>query len=249
MKIKNKKSDTKTYDDLCSTDHIDILLRTKNILTEENDLGNHKFNPENDRDLREKYLSSKEMQDIVQYCEMTLSEIFRIYDDETKEYVDLVNKLLNIQRRNAFNVAFHIINLKLSINLMAEDFTITKFDKAKLIDGNNNEEIIYMPVEIERILLIEGQKYCVQINIDNTNVQLKKNPTLNGPRCPHVGYEIKSKQEHIVGHILIDKNGNEFLPTRSKKCNQINDDSSIRIISIAELLNGEIDDYFLERIG
>ncbi|EFN78488.1 Protein translocase subunit secA [Harpegnathos saltator] len=141
----------------------------------------------------------------------------------------LSNKELQEQRRKALNAAFKkccdiVVKYKDAkrrpINLRLEDFKPTLYDTI-YVDSSYEGEIGFFPVQMEAELkvLVPGMEkqtetIKLEINIDNPCISEVK----QGPKVPHVGYSVTGCGDlplKVRGHILINKEGNDFLPHRN----------------------------------
>ncbi|XP_025153364.1 uncharacterized protein LOC112588266 isoform X2 [Harpegnathos saltator] len=151
------------------------------------------------------------------------------YDVDLTVNKILSNKELQEQRTKALNAAFqkccdYVGKYKDAkrrpINLRLEDFKSTLYDTI-YVDAPYEGEIGFFPVQMEAELevLVPGtekqmETIKLEINIDNPCISVVK----HGPKVPHVGYSVTGCGDLPLkarGHILINKEGNDFLPHRN----------------------------------
>ncbi|EFN77119.1 Protein translocase subunit secA [Harpegnathos saltator] len=188
--------------------------------------------------IRVELISGKKAKSQSVSCEISIEED----EEDTKDWaqnndydVDLtVNKVLSNeklqeQRREALNAAFKkccdIVGKykdakRRSINLRLEDFKPTLYDTI-YVDTPYEGKIGFFPVQMEaklKVLVPEMEKQTetikLEINIDNPCISEVKHE----PKVPHVGYSVTGYGNlplKVRGHILINKEGNDFLPHRN----------------------------------
>ncbi|EFN87238.1 Protein translocase subunit secA [Harpegnathos saltator] len=172
-------------------------------------------------------------------------EDMKNWTQNSKYDVDFtINKILSKeelqeQRTKALNAAFQKCCefvrqykdvKKRPINLRLEDFKPTLYDMI-YVNAPYEGEIGFFPVQIEAELkvLVPGtekqtETIKLKINIDNPCISV-----VHGPKVPHVGYSITGRGNLPLkahGHILINKEGNDFLPHRNS--------NNIDVTSLAE---------------
>ncbi|EFN78490.1 Protein translocase subunit secA [Harpegnathos saltator] len=151
------------------------------------------------------------------------------YDVDLTVNKVLSNKELQHQRTKALNAAFQKCcefvrqykNVeRRPVNLRLEDFKPTLYDII-YVNTPYEGEICFFPVQMEaelKVLVPETEKQTeiikLKINIKNPCITEVK----HGPKVPHVGYSVTGCGDLSLrarGHILINKEGNDFLPHRN----------------------------------
>ncbi|XP_025153366.1 uncharacterized protein LOC109503669 isoform X2 [Harpegnathos saltator] len=152
------------------------------------------------------------------------------YDMDLTVNKVLSNKELQEQRTRALNEAFKkccdfVGKYKdakgRSINLRLENFKPTLYDTI-YIDAPYEAKIGFFPVQMKAELKVlvsekdnkQTETIKLEINIDNPCISEIK----HGPKVPHVGYSVTGCDNlplNVCGHILINKEGNDFLPHRN----------------------------------
>ncbi|KAL0102439.1 hypothetical protein PUN28_018008 [Cardiocondyla obscurior] len=140
----------------------------------------------------------------------------------------LNNELLNQQCTNAFREALKCCNDYLNqvqgvdrdhVSVNPCMFQAIKYDTIFVKKPMGDVEIGYFPVEMKatvEVLASETKKklqLVVEINVDNPLVS----PVVSGPQNPYIGYKIsgpKSAKYKTCGHVIMNKEGNEYLPHR-----------------------------------
>jgi len=120
-------------------------------------------------------------------------------------------------------------------------FKATKYDTIFIRESMGDVAIGYFPVEMKASIKIREPhtkkivKLEVEISLDNPCVS----PVEHGPQDPHVGYKITTPKiagYKTCGHIIMNKNGNEYLPHR--RPDNIQDPTRKNKIPISRLFSG-----------
>ncbi|EFN87608.1 Protein translocase subunit secA [Harpegnathos saltator] len=178
------------------------ISREKSMAKDKEDTKDWTQNNKYDMDLTvNKVLSKKELQE--QRTE-ALNAAF-------KKCCDFVGKYKDMKRR--------------PVNLRLEDFKPTLYDTI-YVDTPYEAKVGFFPVQMEAQLkvLVPGtekqtETIKLEINIDNPCISDLE----HGPKVPHVGYSVTGCGDLSLkarGHILVNKEGNDFLPHRNS--NNIN---------------------------
>ncbi|XP_059482365.1 uncharacterized protein LOC132200710 [Neocloeon triangulifer] len=92
-------------------------------------------------------------------------------------------------------------------HISSADYQALRMDAILVKDNNGNLRRLAFPVEMKATVNIQEKANTfrsveVQIDLDSPFVGY----TGEGPRGPHVGYQVKKPKEVITGHVLIDAN-------------------------------------------